>query len=158
MASFDIESTVDFQEFRNAVNQAQKEVVNRYDLKRVRATLELQDETLVLESADEFSLTQMLDVLKGRVVRRGIDVKSLLIGDPQSAAGGRYRQQVTLQQGIPTEVCKKIAAEIKKLKMKVQASIQGDTVRVVGKKLDDLQAVMGHLKELDLTPRQRRHA
>ncbi len=149
-SSFDVESTVDFQEFRNAVQQASKEVVNRYDLKRAQAKVELQGETLILESGDEFSLSQTLDIVKGRVVRRGIDVKSLIIGDPHSSAGARYRQEVTLQQGIPTDTCKKIVASIKKLKMKVQASIQGDSVRVSGKKLDDLQAVMAHLKELDL--------
>ena len=148
--SFDIESTVDFQEFRNAVHQASKEIVNRYDLKRANARLELQGEILVAESGDEFSLGQALDVLKTRVVRRGIDLRSLRIGDAQPAAGGRFKQQVDLQQGIPTETCKTIAASIKKLKMKVQASIQGDSVRVSAKKRDDLQVVIAHLKELEL--------
>ena len=147
--SFDVESTVDLQEFRNAIQQASKEIVNRYDLKKANARLELQGESLVAESEDEFSLGQALDVLKTRVIRRGIDLKSLRIGDPQPSAGGRFRQQVDLQQGIPTDTCKKIVASIKKLKMKVQASIQGDSVRVSAKKRDDLQAVIAHLKELD---------
>ena len=148
-SSFDIESMVDFQEFRNAVQQATKEIVNRYDLKRANARLELQGTTLIAESGDDFSLSQALDVLKSRVVRRGIDVKSLRIGDVRPASGGRFRQQIEVQQGIPAETCKKIVASIKKLKLKVQASIQGDSVRVSGKKRDDLQAVIAHVKELD---------
>ena len=148
--SFDVESTVDFQEVRNAVQQAGKEIVNRYDLKKAKARLVLEGRTLVLESGDDFSLKQALDVLKGRVVRRGIDLKSLRYGDVRPASGGRVRQQIEIQEGIPTDTCKTIVAAIKKLKLRVQASIQGDSVRVSGKKRDDLQAVIAHLKELDL--------
>ena len=148
--SFDIESTADFQEFRNAINQASKEITTRYDLKRANASLDLQDQTLIAEAADEMSLRQTLDVVKTRVVRRGIDVKSLIVSEVETGGGGIFRQRIDLQQGIPIETCKKIVASIKKLKFKVQASIQGDSVRVSGKKLDDLQEVIAHLKELDL--------
>jgi uncharacterized protein YajQ (UPF0234 family) len=149
-SSFDVESTVDFQEVRNAVDQAAKEIGNRYDLKQSGAKLTLEGEVMTLESAADFSLEQALDVLKTWVVRRGIDVKSLLIADSEASSGGRVRQTVEIQQGIPKETCKQIAAEIKKMKIKVQASIQGDSVRVTGKKRDDLQAAITHLKSLDL--------
>lgn len=149
-SSFDIESTVDFQEVRNATSQAAKEIGNRYDLKQSGANLTLDGEVLKLESADEYSLDQALDVLKTWVTRRQIAVKSLRIADPRPSAGGRVTQMIEIQQGIPTETCKRISSEIKKMKLKVQASIQGDSVRVTGKKLDDLQAVMAHLKSLDL--------
>lgn len=148
--SFDIESTADFQEFRNAIQQASKEIATRYDLKRANARLDLQDQTLIAESGDEMSLRQTLDVVKTRVVRRGIDVKSLNVSDVETGGGGVFRQRVELQQGIPIETCKQIVASIKKLKLRVQASIQGDSVRVSGKKRDDLQQVIAHLKELDL--------
>ena len=148
--SFDIESRADFQEFRNAIQQASKEITTRYDLKRANARLDLQDKTLIAESGDEMSLRQTLDVLKTRVVRRGIDVKSLNVSDVETGGGGVFRQRIELQQGIPIETCRKIVASIKKLKLRVQASIQGDSVRVSGKKRDDLQQVIAHLKELDL--------
>jgi uncharacterized protein YajQ (UPF0234 family) len=119
-------------------------------LKRANASLDLQDQTLIAEAADEMSLRQTLDVVKSRVVRRGIDVKSLIVSEVETGGGGVFRQRIDLQQGIPIETCKKIVASIKKLKFKVQASIQGDSVRVSGKKLDDLQEVIAHLKELDL--------
>ena len=148
--SFDIESTADFQEFRNAIQQASKEIVNRYDLKRAKAGLELEGETLVAESTDEFSLSQAIDVLKTKAIRRGLDVKSLNLSEVETAGGSKFKQRIELQQGIPVETSKKIVASIKKQKFKVQASIQGDTVRVSGKKRDDLQKVIAHVKELDL--------
>jgi len=148
--SFDIESTADFQEFRNAIQQASKEIVNRYDLKRAGARLELEGEVLIAESSDEFSLSQAIDVLQTRAIRRGLDIKSLNVSDVETVGGGKVRQRVELQQGIPTETCRKIVASIKKQKLKVQSSIQGDSVRVSGKKRDDLQQVIAHVKELDL--------
>lgn len=149
--SFDIVSRVDLQEVRNAVNQAHREVTTRFDLKKARAGVELADgEELVVESSDEFTLGQAVDVLKSKLVQRGVDLKSLRHGKVEDAAGGRSRQTIAIQQGIPQETAKKIVAEIKKLKLKVQASIQGDTVRVSGKKRDDLQEVIAHLKSLDL--------
>ncbi|HTQ79361.1 MAG TPA: YajQ family cyclic di-GMP-binding protein [Thermoanaerobaculia bacterium] len=148
--SFDIVSNVDLQEVRNAVSQAEKEVANRYDLKKAGAELELAGEEMIAGAADEYSLGQALDVLKTKLVRRGIHLKSLRYGKVEPASGGRVRQKITLQQGIPQETAKKLVAEIKTRKLKVQAAIQGDTVRVSGKNRDDLQTVIATLKELDL--------
>jgi uncharacterized protein YajQ (UPF0234 family) len=148
--SFDIVSIVDFQEVKNAVSQAEKEIATRYDLKNARAKLELQGEVIELESSDEFTLGQALEVVKTKLVRRGIHLKSLRPEKVEPASGGRSRQKIALQQGIPQETAKKIVAEIKTLKLKVQASIQGDTVRVAGKKRDDLQEAMAALRVLDL--------
>ncbi|HVG09936.1 MAG TPA: YajQ family cyclic di-GMP-binding protein [Thermoanaerobaculia bacterium] len=148
--SFDVVSNVDLQEVRNAVNQAEKEIVNRYDLKKAAVALSLEGEEIVLEAADEYSLNQALEVLKTKMVRREVQLKSLRYGKVEPASGGRARQKITLQQGIPTETAKKLVAEIKQRKLKVQAAIQGDTVRVSGKNRDDLQTVIAALKSLDL--------
>ena len=148
--SFDVVSNVDLQEVRNAVNQAEKEIVNRYDLKKAAVSLRLDGEEITLEAADEYSLNQALEVLKSKLVRREVQLKSLRYGKVEPASGGRARQKITLQQGIPTETAKKLVAEIKQRKLKVQAAIQGDTVRVSGKNRDDLQTVIAALKALDL--------
>jgi uncharacterized protein YajQ (UPF0234 family) len=148
--SFDIESTVDLQEVRNGVQQAEKEIGNRYDLKKAAAVLSLEGEEIVLEAADNFSVQQALDVLQSKLVKRGVNLKSLRYGKVEPASGGRARQKITLQQGIPQETAKKIVAEIKTRKLKVQAAIQGDTVRVSGKNRDDLQSVIAALKAMDL--------
>jgi cyclic-di-GMP-binding protein len=148
--SFDIVSTVDLQEVRNAVAQAEKEIVNRYDLKKAAVDLRLEKEEMTMEAADEFSLDQALEVLKSKLVRRGVNLKSLRYGKIEPASHGRARQKITLQQGIPQETAKKLVAEIKSKKLKVQAAIQGDTVRVSGKNRDDLQEVIAALKEMDL--------
>lgn len=148
--SFDIVSNVDLQEVRNAVHQAEKEIVNRYDLKKAAAVLRLEGEEIVLEAANDFSLQQSLDVLQSKLVKRGVNLKSLRYGKVEPASGSRARQRITLQQGIPTDTAKKIVAEIKTKKLKVQAAIQGDTVRVSGKNRDDLQTVIAMLKALDL--------
>ena len=148
--SFDVVSNVDLQEVRNAVHQAEKEIVNRYDLKKAAVSLRLEGEEITLEAADEYSLNQALEVLKTKLVRREVQLKSLRYGKVEPASGGRARQKITLQQGIPTETAKKLVAEIKQRKLKVQAAIQGDTVRVSGKNRDDLQTVIAALKALDL--------
>ena len=148
--SFDIESTVDLQEVRNAVQQAEKEIGNRYDLKKAAAVLRLEGEEIVLEAADDFSVQQALDVLQSKLVKRGVNLKSLRYGKVEPASGSRARQKITLQQGIPQETAKKIVAEIKARKLKVQGAIQGDTVRVSGKNRDDLQTVIAVLKAMDL--------
>jgi cyclic-di-GMP-binding protein len=148
--SFDVVSTVDLQEVRNAVSQAEKEIVNRYDLKKAAVDLRLEKEEMTMEAADEFSLDQALEVLKSKLVRRGVNLKSLRYGKVEPASHGRARQKITLQQGIPQETAKKLVAEIKSKKLKVQAAIQGDTVRVSGKNRDDLQEVIAALKEMDL--------
>lgn len=147
--SFDIVSEIDFQEVRNAFGQAEKEIGNRYDLKRVRAEVRLEEE-LVLETADEFTLGQARDVVESKLIKRGVQLKSLRPGKIEPASGGRVRQRVAFQNGIPTETAKKIVAEIKKAKIKVQAAIQGDSVRVSGKAKDDLQAAIAVLRSLEL--------
>lgn len=148
--SFDIVSRVDLQEVRNAFSQAEKEIGTRYDLKRVRSGLEMEGEEIVAESADEFTLEQTIEVLKAKLVRRGVQPKSLRPGKVEPASGGRVRQRIAFQQGVPTDTCKKIVAEIKKEKLKVQASIQGDSVRIAGKSKDQLQDVIAFVRNLDL--------
>ena len=147
---FDIVSEVDFAEVKNAANQAEKEILTRYDLKRVGSKLLIEDETLVLESADDFTLEQAREVVETKLVRRGVHLKSVRRGDIEPASGGRVRQKLTFQSGIPQETAKKIVAEIKRLKLKVQAAIQGETVRVSGKSRDDLQTAIATLKALEL--------
>lgn len=149
-SSFDVVSEVDRQEVKNAVHQAGKEVATRFDLKKTNARIDLEGEDMVVESSDDYTLAQALDVLKGRLVRRGVDLKSLRPGKIEPASGGRARQRIGVQEGIPQETAKKIVAEIKKRKLKVQAAIQGDSVRISGKSKDDLQEVIAHLKSLDL--------
>ncbi len=149
-SSFDIVSEVDFAEVKNAANQAEKEIATRYDLKRVGSKLVIEGETLVLESADDFTLEQAREVVESKLVRRGIQLKSLRKGEVEPASGGRVRQKLTFQNGIPQETAKKIVAEVKRLKLKVQGSIQGETVRVSGKSRDDLQATIAALKSLEL--------
>jgi hypothetical protein len=149
-SSFDVVSQVDLQEVKNAANQAEKEIATRYDLKRVNAKLTIEGEALGLEAADEFTLGQAREVLESRLTKRGVHLKSMRKGKVEPASGGRVRQQLTFQQGIPIETAKKIVAEIKRAKLKVQAAIQSDTVRVSGKNKDDLQQVIALLKAMDL--------
>jgi len=148
--SFDIVSKVDLQEVSNAFGQAEKEISTRYDLKRVGAKLTQEGDTIVAESGDEFTLGQALDVFRGKLVKRGIHPKSLRPGKIEPASGGRVRQKIEFQQGIPTDTCKRLVAELKRLKLKVQAAIQGDTVRVSGKSKDELQTAMATLKALEI--------
>ena len=149
-SSFDVVSQVDFQEVRNAATQAEKEIATRYDLKRVGAKLSVAGEELELEAADDFSVGQAREVLESKLVKRGVHLKSLRKGNVEPASGGRVRQKLTFQQGIPIETARKIVAEIKRAKLKVQAAIQSDTVRVSGKSRDDLQKVIALLKAMDL--------
>lgn len=147
--SFDIVSNVDFNEVRNAVDQAAREAATRYDLKQADVTVQLDGEEIAIEAADDFNVGQSLEVVKSKLVRRGVDLKSCRFGEVEPAAGGRARQRVTFQQGIPQDTAKKIVAEVKKAKLKVQVAIQGDTLRVSGKKRDDLQQVIAMLKGKD---------
>jgi uncharacterized protein YajQ (UPF0234 family) len=148
--SFDVVSKVDLQEVRNAFSQAEKEIATRYDLKRVDARLALEGEELVAESADESTLEQALDVLRTKLVRRNVHLKSLRPGKIEPASGGRVRQRIAFQQGIPTDTAKQLVAEIKRQKLKVQAAIQADSVRVSGKNKDDLQTAMAALRSLEV--------
>jgi uncharacterized protein YajQ (UPF0234 family) len=148
--SFDVVSKVDLQEVRNAFSQAEKEIATRYDLKRVDARLALEGEEIVAESADESTLEQALDVLRTKLVRRNVHLKSLRPGKVEPASGGRVRQRIAFQQGIPTETAKKLVAEIKRQKLKVQGAIQSDSVRVSGKNKDDLQTAIAALRSLEV--------
>jgi len=149
-SSFDVVSQVDFQEVRNAATQAEKEIATRYDLKRVGAKLAIAGEELEIEAADDFTIGQAREVLESKLVKRGVHLKSLRKGDVEPASGGRVRQKLTFQQGIPIDTARKIVAEIKRAKLKVQGAIQSDTVRVSGKSRDDLQKVIALLKAMDL--------
>jgi hypothetical protein len=149
-SSFDVVSNVDHQEVRNAIAQAMKEISTRFDLKGTASNVEFTGETIVLSSSDEFKLKAVRDVLEGRLVKRSVPLKALSFGEVEKALGGTARQTVSLQKGIPTDKAREVVKLIKGTKLKVQASIQGDQVRVSGKNKDDLQAVIRLLKETDL--------
>ena len=148
--SFDIVSKVDLQEVSNAIQQALKEIHTRYDLKDSKSDIQLDNkEALILTSADEFKLKAVNDVLQGKLVKRNVPLKALEYGAIEQAAGSTVRQRVTMQQGIPIEKAREIVKVIKNSKKKVQATIQGDVVRVSGKDRDTLQEIMAMLKQQD---------
>lgn len=149
-SSFDVVSSVDLQEVKNAIGQAMKEITTRYDLKGTNSDIVLTGEEITLTSADEFKLKAVRDVLEGRLVKRNVPLKALTFGTIEKALGQTARQKVTLQKGIPSEKAREIVKIIKGTKIKVQAAIQADQVRVTGKNRDDLQAVIRVLKETDL--------
>ncbi len=149
MPSFDVVSKVDAHELRNAVDQANREIDNRFDFKGVGAKFELSDSVITLSAKEEFQLRQMMDILKLKLAKREIDVGCLDEGEPVMS-GMTARMTVTVRQGIDTPLAKKMVKLIKDQKMKVQAAIQGDQLRVTGKKRDDLQRVMSLLKDADL--------
>jgi len=149
-SSFDVVSSVDLQEVKNAIAQAMKEITTRFDLKATGSSVELQDEEIVLVSSDEFKLKAVRDVLEGRLVKRSVPLKALSFGEVEKALGGTARQRVALQKGIPTDKAREIVKLVKGTKRKVQAAIQGDQVRISGKNKDDLQSVIRTLKETDL--------
>ncbi|MGR8935642.1 MAG: YajQ family cyclic di-GMP-binding protein [Gammaproteobacteria bacterium] len=145
MPSFDIVSEFDMHEASNAVDQANREVATRFDFKGSNARFEQKDETVTLHAEVEFQLQQMLDILQTKLTKRGVDISCLDVADPQ-ISGKAAQQKVALKQGLDTELAKKIIKFIKDKKLKVQASIQGDKVRVSGKKRDDLQEVIQALR------------
>ncbi len=147
--SFDVVSQVNLPEVANAVAQAHKEIAQRFDLKGSAASLTLTDTELTLTANDEFGLKAVNDILQGKLVKRGVPLKALDYGKIEPAAKGTVRQAVTVRQGIATEKAKEIVKAIKDAKLKVQAAIQGDQVRVSGKKKDDLQAAIALLKAAD---------
>jgi len=149
--SFDIVSKVDMQEVRNAIDQAIKEVRTRFDLKDSKSDIHLEGEDAIqLASIDEYKLQAVTEILRQKLVKRGVSLKALTFGKVEPAAGSSVRQKVSLQQGIAGEKAKEIVRIIKDSKKKVQASIQGDTVRVSGKDRDSLQEVIALLKGQDL--------
>src|SRR5262245_12074729 len=149
-SSFDIVSSVDLQEVKNAVAQAMKEIVNRFDLKGSGSDVSLSGEELVLTSNDDFKLKAVKDILETRLVKRGVPLKALTYGTVEKALGGTVRQKVTMQKGIPSDKAREIVKVIKGTKLKVQAAIKGDQLRVSGKDKDALQAVMQTLRGTDL--------
>ena len=148
--SFDVVSKVDLQEVRNAVEQASKEVHARFDLKNSHSEIKLEGEdALQLVSADEYKLKAVTEILQQKLVKRGVSLKNLTYEKVEQAAGSSVRQKIKLQQGIPTEKAKDIVRLMKDSKKKVQASIQGDTVRITGKDRDTLQETIALLKGHD---------
>ena len=150
--SFDITSKVDLQEVDNAVNQARKEIAQRYDFKGSTAQIDFNrtDNTLVLTAEDKMKITAVWEILQGRLVRRNVPVKNLTVGEILPAGGSSMKQTITLQQGIPGEKAKEIVKFLKDAKLKrVQAAIQGDQVRVSSPSKDDLQGAIGLLRGQD---------
>ncbi len=149
MPSFDVVSQVDLQELDNAVNQARKELGQRYDFKGSDTEVELEEALIRVISADDFKVKAATEVVESKLVRRGISLKSVLRGDIEPAANSRAKQKLEIQQGISKEKGKAIVKRLKEAKLKVQAQIQEDQVRVTGKKRDDLQEAIKLLKESD---------
>ena len=152
MASFDIVCQVDFQEVTNAVDQARREIANRYDFKGSNCTIELDSQKgeLLITADDEYKMQTVIDILLTRLLKRSVPVKSLVYGKTMPS-GKVLKKNIDIQQGLSKEQCKELNLLIKNTKLKVQSQSQGDSVRVTGKKKDDLQQVMQVLKDKDLS-------
>ena len=151
-SSFDVTSTIDFQEVDNALNQARKEVGQRYDFKGATADVDLNvaDKKLTLTTSDEMKMNALWEILQTRLVRRGVAVKNFKVGESQPSAGGAVRRVIEIQQGIPIEAAKEIVKYLKEKKLKkVQASIQADQVRISSPSKDELQEAMSALRDHD---------
>lgn len=148
--SFDIVCKVDMQEVTNALDQTRREVETRYDLKGSKNEITLEKHEIVVLSADDMKLKAVVDILQSKLHKRGVPLKALTYGDVEEASGGAKRQKITLQQGIPTEKAKEIVRLVKDSKVRVQASIHEDKVRVAGKNRDDLQKIIALIREKDL--------
>jgi uncharacterized protein YajQ (UPF0234 family) len=149
MPSFDVVSEFDAHEAANAIDQANREVGNRFDFKGTGSKYELEEQLITLTSQTDFQLQQMLDILRQKIAKRGIDVACMKEEEPE-ITGTEARQKVTLRKGIETSLAKDLVKQIKTSKIKVQTSIQGEKLRVSGKKRDDLQAVIALLKDADI--------
>ena len=149
-ASFDIVSKVDDQEVKNAVNQADREIKTRFDLKGSKCEIRIEEDALVLIADDDIKLSAIDELLAQKLAKRNVPLEALEKGEIEQAAGGLVRMRISLQQGIPIEKAREIVKIIKNSKLKVQAQIQDDQVRVLGKSRDDLQAVMMLLRESKL--------
>ena len=147
--SFDIVSKIDMAEVTNAVTQAMKEIGQRFDFKGSKSNITQEKDALVIVSDDEFKLKSVVDILQNKLVKRGVPVKNLTYGKVESALAGTVRQRIALQQGIPIDKAKEIVKAIKDSKIKAQAAIQAEQVRVSGKNRDDLQSVIQLLKGRD---------
>ena len=148
--TFDIVSKVDLQEVSNAIQNALKEIHTRFDLKDSKSNIQVEGkDAIILTSQDDYKLKAVNDILQGKLVKRGVPIKALTYGAVEAAAGSTVRQKITMQQGIPTDKAKEIVKVIKDSKKKVQASIQGDSVRVSGKDRDTLQEIITVLRGRD---------
>jgi cyclic-di-GMP-binding protein len=147
--SFDVVSKTDMQEVSNAIQQAQKELAQRFDFKGSKSSIELSAEEIILISDDEGKLRSVKDIVETKLVKRGVSLKALDYGKPEPAAGSTVRQRAKIVQGIETEKAKAIVRAIKDAKLKVQASIQSDQVRITGRNKDDLQKAIALIKEKD---------
>ncbi|HXH65387.1 MAG TPA: YajQ family cyclic di-GMP-binding protein [Mariprofundaceae bacterium] len=149
MPSFDVVSETDMQEVDNAINQVKKEIMTRYDFKGSRASIERNDAVITVIADDQYKLGAIHELLKARVVRRGLDPKCLDFATAERASGDTLRQTITVKQGVDKELGKQITREIKDSKLKVQSSIQGEMVRITGKSRDDLQAAMALIRGIE---------
>lgn len=149
--SFDIVSKIEMQEIKNAIEQAMKEVAQRFDFKGSKSDIKLEEKNneILVSSDDEYKLKSLLDILQSKLVKRGISLKALTYEKIESALGGTVKQNIKLQQGIPSDKAKEVVNVIKETRIKVQSQIQGDQVRVTGKNRDDLQAIIKLLRERD---------
>ncbi len=150
--SFDVVSAVDITEVKNAIDQTEKEIVTRFDFRGSVSELQLEENSIKIHSDDEYKLEQLLEILRTRLAKRGVSLKSIEYGKLESATKGTVRQTITLRQGIPTDEAKKLVKEIKASGLKVNAQIQGDQVRVTSKDKDALQAVQKLIRSLQDLP------
>ena len=147
MPSFDVVCEANMVEIRNALDQANKEITNRFDFKGSDARIELKDKAMTAFADDDFKLKQVADVVTAKLAKRGVDLRSLKTGDPEKISGNKVKQLVTVCTGVEQELAKKVVKLVKDSKLKVQASIQGDAVRVSGTKRDDLQDAIALVKK-----------
>ena len=148
--SFDVVSEVDMQEVNNAINQTTKEITQRFDFKGTKSVVEVENgNSIKIVTDDDTRMRNIVDILQSKFIKRGVSIKNLEYGKVESAAGGMVRQSIRIKQGIEADVAKKITKDIKESKLKVQTQLQDDQVRVSGKKIDDLQAVIALLKSKD---------
>lgn len=148
MPAFDIVSEVDNVELKNAVDNATRELATRFDFRGVDASFELKGENIKIKAEDDFQLSQLVDILRGNLAKRGVDARAMDIKDA-AHSGKNFYQDIDFKQGVDTLIAKKLVKEIKASKIKVQAAIQGEQLRITGKKRDDLQAVMALVREGD---------
>lgn len=148
-SSFDVVSAVDMQEVNNAVNQANKEITQRYDFKNSKSEITIDNENLKIISDNQYKLESVIDILQTKLIKRNVSIKNLEYGKIEEASGGTVRQNIKIKQGIESERAKEIVKAIKETKFKVQAQIMGDQVRVTGKNKDDLQEILHLLKAND---------
>ncbi|RAP76194.1 YajQ family cyclic di-GMP-binding protein [Paenibacillus montanisoli] len=148
--SFDIVSKVDMQELNNAITQAVREIETRFDFKGSKSSINLEKDDIVVVSDDEYKLKSVIDILQSKMIKRGVPIKNMEFGKLEPASSGTVRQKIKLKQGIEQDISKKINTLIRDSKIKVKSQIQGDSIRVTGKSLDDLQAVIAMLRGADL--------